>query len=147
MAISQVGSSDPPAIDIADFIDRHPVGGFQIAVLLTCAAVLFLDGFDTQAIGYVAPALAKEWGLSKAALGPVFSAGLFGLMIGALLFGPLADRVGRKAIIIFSTLAFGLGALATAFVNDVGSLIVIRFLTGLGLGGAMPNTVALTTEF
>lgn len=73
-------------VDVVGFIDRQPVGGFQIKLLLTCAAVLFLDGFDTQAIGYVAPALAKEWGLSKAALGPVFSAGLFGLMIGALIF-------------------------------------------------------------
>ena len=109
--------------------------------------MLFLDGFDTQAIGYVAPALAKEWGLTKAALGPVFSAGLFGLMIGALLFGPLADRIGRKKIIIFSTLAFGIGTLATAFVHDVNALLAIRFLTGLGLGGAMPNAVAMTSEF
>jgi MFS transporter, AAHS family, 4-hydroxybenzoate transporter len=147
MAISQVGSSDPPAIDIADFIDRHPIGGFQIALLLTCAAVLFLDGFDTQAIGYVAPVLAKEWNLSKGALGPVFSAGLFGLMIGALVFGPIADRIGRKTVIIFSTLAFGLGALATAFAWDLTSLLVLRFLTGLGLGGAMPNAIALTSDF
>jgi AAHS family 4-hydroxybenzoate transporter-like MFS transporter len=147
MAISQMDGGDPPAIDIIDFVDRHPVGGFQIGVLLTCAAVLFLDGFDTQAIGYVAPALAKEWGLSKGALGPVFSAGLFGLMIGALVFGPLADRVGRKAIIIFSTIAFGLGALATAFAWDVNSMLAMRFLTGLGLGGAMPNAIATTSEF
>jgi MFS transporter, AAHS family, 4-hydroxybenzoate transporter len=134
-------------VDVADFIDQQPIGGFQIRLLLTCAAVLFLDGFDTQAIGFVAPALAKEWGLTKGALGPVFSAGLFGLMIGALLFGPLADRIGRKKIIIFSTLAFGIGALVTAFVQDVNSLLAIRFLTGLGLGGAMPNAIAMTAEF
>jgi AAHS family 4-hydroxybenzoate transporter-like MFS transporter len=147
MATDQPQAGGTPAIDLVDFIDREPVGGFQIRLLLTCAGVLFLDGFDTQAIGYVAPALAREWGLTKGALGPVFSAGLFGLMIGALVFGPLADRVGRKKIIIFSTAAFGLGALATALVQDLNSLLVIRFLTGLGLGGAMPNTVAMTSEY
>jgi MFS transporter, AAHS family, 4-hydroxybenzoate transporter len=147
MAISQAHGTTASPVDVAGFIDAQPVGGFQVRLLLTCAAVLFLDGFDTTAIGFVAPSLAKEWGLSKGALGPVFSAGLFGLMIGALLFGPLADRIGRKKIIIFSTLAFGIGALVTAFVADVNSLLAIRFLTGLGLGGAMPNTIALTSEF
>ena len=146
MAVTRAEASTSP-VDVAEYIDTQPVGGFQIRLLLTCAAVLFLDGFDTQAIGYVAPALAREWGLTKGALGPVFSAGLFGLMIGALIFGPLADRIGRKKIIIFSTLAFGLGALATAFVQDVNTLLAIRFLTGLGLGGAMPNAIAMTSEF
>jgi AAHS family 4-hydroxybenzoate transporter-like MFS transporter len=147
MAISEAQRDGASIVDVAQFIDRQPVGGFQIKLLLTCAAVLFLDGFDTQAIGYVAPALAREWGLTKGALGPVFSAGLFGLMIGALIFGPLADRIGRKKIIIFSTLAFGIGTLVTAFINDVNTLLAIRFLTGLGLGGAMPNAVAMTSEF
>jgi MFS transporter, AAHS family, 4-hydroxybenzoate transporter len=145
--MSAVQQNDTAIIEVAEFIDAQPVGGFQIRLLATCAAVLFLDGFDTQAIGFVAPALAREWGVTKVALGPVFSAGLFGLMIGALLLGPLADRVGRKKIIIVSTVAFGLGALVTTLVQDVSSLIVIRFLTGLGLGGAMPNAIALTSEF
>jgi MFS transporter, AAHS family, 4-hydroxybenzoate transporter len=146
VTISETQGGTAP-VDVADFIDQQPVGGFQLKLLLTCAAVLFLDGFDTTAIGYVAPSLAKEWGLTKGALGPVFSAGLFGLMIGALTLGPLADRIGRKKIIIFSTLAFGIGTLVTAFVQDVNMLLAIRFLTGLGLGGAMPNTVAMTSEF
>src|SRR5450432_3727909 len=118
MTMSQAQSSGTSPVDVAEFIDRQPVGGFQIKLLLTCAAVLFLDGFDTTAIGFVAPSLAKEWGLTRGALGPVFSAGLFGLMIGALTLGPLADRIGRRKIIIFSTLAFGIGALITALVQD-----------------------------
>jgi MFS transporter, AAHS family, 4-hydroxybenzoate transporter len=135
------------AIDVAGFIDRQPVGRFQIGVLLICAAVLFVDGFDTQAIGYVAPAVAQDWKLARGALGPVFSAGLFGLMIGALVLGPVADRIGRRRIVIVCTAVFGIGTLATVLAGDVSSLLVIRFLTGLGLGGAMPNAVALTSEF
>src|SRR4030081_2447608 len=144
MAISQAQGASALPGDVAEFSDAQPVSGFQFRLLLTCAAVLFLDGFDTQAIGYVAPALAREWGLSKGALGPVFSAGLFGLMIGALVFGPLADRIGRKKIIIFSTLAFGIGALVTAFVQDVNPLLAIRFLTGLGLGGGVGEATSVS---
>ena len=133
-------------IDLAEFIEAHPVGRRQIHLLLMCAAVLFVDGFDTQAIGYVAPELAREWQLGRGALGSVFSAGLFGLLLGSLLFSPVADRLGRKWIVIGSTVAFGLLTLATTLAHDVGTLTMLRFLTGLGLGGAMPNAVALTAE-
>ena len=142
----RVGAA-PTVIDLPDYIDRHPVGAFQLRVLLVCAAVLFIDGFDTQAIGYVAPALASEWKLARGTLGPVFSAGLLGLMIGALIFGTLADRIGRKRIIVLSATAFGVGTLLTMLVQDAAWLMILRFLTGLGLGGAMPNAVALTSEF
>ena len=134
-------------IDLPAFIDTQPVGRGQVLLLVLCAAVLFVDGFDTQAIGYVGPALAREWGLARGALGPVFSASLSGLMLGALTLGPLADRVGRKRIVVLSTLAFGIGTLATYWVSSPSDLLIIRFLTGLGLGGAMPNAVALTAEF
>ena len=134
------------AVDPAAFIDGQAVGRPQLHVLLLCAAVLFADGFDTQAIGYVAPDVAREWGLGRGVLGPVFSAGLFGLMLGALGFSPLADQVGRRRVIVASTVAFGVLTLATVFAEGVWSLAALRFLTGLGLGGAMPNAVALTAE-
>ena len=142
----QASASGAPRIDLADFIEAQPVGRRQIMLLLMCAAVLFTDGFDTQAIGYVAPELAREWQLGRGALGSVFSAGLFGLLLGSLLFSPIADRVGRKRIVIGSTAAFGLLTLATTLAQDVSTLTGLRFLTGLGLGGAMPNAVALTAE-
>jgi AAHS family 4-hydroxybenzoate transporter-like MFS transporter len=140
-------SVETGTIDVPALIDRQKVGGFQVLVAALCAAVVFMDGFDAQAIGYVAPSISKSWGLRPGALGPVFGAGLFGLMLGALVCGPLADRVGRKAVIVGCTLAFGICALLTATADSLTSLLVWRFLTGLGLGGAMPNAIALTSEY
>ena len=88
------------SIDIADIIDTHKVGAFQLRVFLLCAAVLFVDGFDVQGITYAAPEISREWGLGRGALGPTFSAGLFGVMLGAILLAPLADRVGRRRVIV-----------------------------------------------
>ena len=116
-------------------------------VLMLCAVAVALDGFNTQAIGYVAPAIARGWHLGREALSPVFASGLIGLMIGALTFGPAADRFGRKRIIIACTGFFGALSLATAAAHSLPQLIALRFIGGLGLGGVMPNAIALTSEF
>ena len=116
---------------------------FQVAL---CAMVTFTDGFDTQAIGYVAPAIVKAFGVERTALAPVFAVGLFGLMLGALAFGPIADRVGRKPVLVFCTAFFGLCALLTTQATTVNELFYFRFITGLGLGGALPNAIAITTD-
>ena len=134
-------------VDVSAIIDRPAISGFQYRTLLLCMAVLFMDGYDTQAIGYVAPALVAAWHVERAALAPVFAAGLVGLMIGGLLFGPLADRFGRKRFIAVSTTLFGIFSLASAFAGSLDQLLALRFLTGLGLGGAMPNAVALGVEY
>ncbi len=134
-------------IDVQDFIDTHKLSWPQILTLLLCFLIVAVDGFDTAAIGFIAPAMREEWHLSPAALAPVFGAGLFGLTIGALIFGPLADKYGRKTILMFCVVFFGLASLASAYSASFSILIILRFLTGLGLGGAMPNSVTLSSEY
>jgi len=134
-------------VDVSTLIDQRKVGGYQWFIIIVCAFVVFLDGFDAQAIGYVAPSLIKAWGFKPAELGPVFSIGLVGLMLGALFIAPLADRIGRRPLIALSTLAFGIFTLATAWATNIEQLMVLRFLTGVGLGGCMPNGIAITSEF
>lgn len=135
------------SIDVQDVIDRHPVSRFQAMVIALCFLVVAIDGFDTAAVGFIAPALRAQWGVTPAQLAPLFGAGLFGLMVGAFVFGPLADRIGRKSVLIATTLFFGAATLASAFAPSIEALIALRFVTGLGLGGAMPAAITLTAEF
>jgi AAHS family 4-hydroxybenzoate transporter-like MFS transporter len=137
----------PPAIDVQAFIDAHPVSPLQKLLLLLCFLVIAIDGFDTAIVGFIAPAIRAEWGLEITHLGPLFAAGLFGLMLGAFAVGPLADRYGRKALLVASMIVFGLASLASSFSAGLTSLIGWRFVTGLGLGGAMPMTITLASEF
>jgi AAHS family 4-hydroxybenzoate transporter-like MFS transporter len=135
------------AVNVSDVIDTRGVGAFQVRAFLLCAAVLFVDGFDVQAITYVAPAISADWGLARGALGPTFSAGLLGVMLGAILLAPLADRVGRRRVIVYSCIAFGIGTLLTLWVGSLTELLVLRFFTGLGLGSALPNAIGLASEY
>jgi len=135
------------AQNVQQFIDHHPFSSLQKRVLALCFLVVAIDGFDTASIGFIAPALRAEWSLSAAALAPLFGAGLFGLMAGALLLGPMADRFGRKPVLLLSVAFFGLTSLLSSFATDMTTLLVLRFLTGLGLGGAMPTTITLTSEY
>jgi len=134
-------------VDVQRLIDDHPLSVWQWGVFAMCFAIVLLDGFDTAAIGYIAPSLIKEWGVTKPMLGPVLSAALFGLAAGALGAGPVADRFGRKRVLATAVLVFGLASLASAFAADLSQLSVLRFVTGLGLGAAMPNAVTLMSEY
>lgn len=134
-------------IDVQDFINTHKLSRLQIVTLLLCFLIVAVDGFDTAAIGFIAPAIRKEWQLGAAQLAPVFGAGLAGLMAGAFVFGPLADRFGRKSVLMVCVGFFGLASLVSASSDSLAALIAWRFLTGLGLGGAMPNSVTLSSEY
>jgi MFS transporter, AAHS family, 4-hydroxybenzoate transporter len=135
------------SLDIRRFIDDRPVSRYQMLVAVMCGLIVFVDGFDAQAMGFVAPALTAAMGISRSVLGSVISSGLVGMMVGALVSGPLADRVGRKPVLIACALIFGVGSLLTATARTVESLMAWRAVTGLGMGGAMPNAIALTSEY
>jgi AAHS family 4-hydroxybenzoate transporter-like MFS transporter len=135
------------SVDVVAVIDSAPVGAFALTIVLWCGAVALLDGFDTLAISYVAPVIAQAWQLPKEAFGPIFAAHYIGAAIGAAGFGMLADRFGRRTAIIGATALFGVFALATPLTHDFFSLSFIRAMTGLGLGGALSNVIALVAEY
>jgi AAHS family 4-hydroxybenzoate transporter-like MFS transporter len=134
-------------IDVQEFINERKLSRLQMTLLGLCFLVVAIDGFDTAAIGFIAPAIKGEWGLTPGQLAPLFGSGLFGLMAGAFLIGPFADRLGRKAALVLSVVFFGAMSLISAWSSDITILIGLRFLTGLGLGGAMPNAITLTSEY
>src|SRR6516225_5217634 len=126
--------SPSPSVDVQSFLNEHRFSPFQWTIFGLCFLIVLADGFDTAAIGFIAPSLLKEWGIAKPALAPVLSAALFGLAAGALAAGPLADRFGRRRVLITSVLLFGLASLACATASNLNELTMLRFVTGIGLG-------------
>ena len=136
-----------PPLNIAEIIDRSRIGSLQIGLFALCALCLIMDGFDVQAVGYTAPAIIQEWGIPQSALGPVFGAGNFGVLVGSLLFTMLGDKIGRRPVLIGATLFFSVMTIATAQVTTVSQLLIIRFIAGIGLGSIIPNATALIGEY
>jgi MFS transporter, AAHS family, 4-hydroxybenzoate transporter len=136
--------SEEPTVAIHNATDRLSLRQWQVASL--CALVAVCDGFDTQAIAFVAPVISKQWGIAASQFGPVFSAGLVGLALGAFLQGSASDRLGRKVVILACVALFGIASILTTSSSSMAELAAWRVLTGLGLGGVLPNLVALTNE-
>jgi len=134
-------------LDVQSFINSQPLSRFQWRVVILCFLIVFLDGLDTAAMGFIAPALSQDWGLAKGSLGPVMSAALAGMVIGALGSGPLADRFGRKVVLVAAVAVFGVFSLASAYSTNLDQLMILRLLTGIGLGAGMPNATTLLSEY
>ena len=142
-----VTTIETQTLTVAEIIDERPLGSYQIWTLVLCGLVLVLDGFDAQTINFLAPSIADGTGIPIRTFGPIFSASLIGLMIAAMATGPIADRWGRKWTVIFSTLSFAVFSILTTHATTFRELLMVRLATGLGLGGAMPNVVALASEY
>ncbi|MDY3331541.1 MAG: aromatic acid/H+ symport family MFS transporter [Pelistega sp.] len=134
-------------LSIQDYINQTPFSGYQKLIFIVTFLVAFFDGYDTAVIGYIAPSLVQEWGISRPALAPVLSAALLGLACGAISSGPIADRFGRKYLLVISVALFSIGSLISAQVDTLEALERWRFITGIGLGAAMPNAVTLLSEY
>ena len=134
-------------VNLVEIMDKAKLGSFQTGVIIICFALIMVDGFDTQSIAFVAPALRHTWEISPNTFGLLFSAGLLGSMIGAMSLGPVGDRLGRKPVILASTLLFGIMSLLSAGSSSVEMLATYRFIGGLGLGGLLPNAIALVAEY
>jgi MFS transporter, AAHS family, 4-hydroxybenzoate transporter len=134
-------------VDIAELIGSQRFGAFQLKIVVLCGMIQFLDGFDTQALAYAAPALRAAWHIPPQVLGSVFALGAFGTGLGSILLGPLADNIGRRKVIIACVALFGALTFFTAFMVSVEELRVWRLLTGFGLGAALPLTFVIANEF
>jgi AAHS family 4-hydroxybenzoate transporter-like MFS transporter len=124
-----------------------PLIGLSIKVAVLCGLVQVLDGYDLGTIGLAVPSLLRAWGLKPAAFTQAFALSSVGIMVGAMVAGPIADRFGRKPMLLFSMAMFGVFSVLTAYSETMTQLVALRFLTGIGIGGAMPTTVALTSDY
>jgi len=131
---------------VNDFVDGQKIRSFNIKLLIWSFLAMFADGFDLNSLGFAAPSLVELWGVERSAMGPVLSANLVGIFIGAPILGWLGDRYGRRPLIISGILLFGVMTLLMAWSTTMEQMMVLRFLAGIGIGGIMPNTISLNSE-
>lgn len=134
-------------IEVNKIIDRVKLAPLQKLVFLFGFLIFFCDGLDTGIIGFIAPSLISDWGITKSELGPVLGVALIGMTFGALSAGPIADRFGRKIVIISATLIFSIFTILCAFASNTNELLIYRLITGIGLGAVMPNISTIVSEY
>jgi len=134
-------------MQLIDDIRARPMSLFQTRAVLICILINFIDGFDVLAIAFAAPEIANEWSLQPAVLGVVFSAGLAGMVVGALFLSPFADRYGRRTLILTGLVIISIGMFTSALANDVTTLVITRLITGLGVGGMLSSLTTMVSEY
>src|SRR6266850_211786 len=134
-------------IDVGSALDEAHWSRYQKLLVFATALTIILDGLDNQLLGAAIPSLMKEWNLGRAPFGNVLTTGLIGMMLGGFIGGYVGDRLGRRVALLASVVTFGILTVALFFANSITVLMVLRFFAGLGLGGAMPNAAALSSEY
>ncbi len=134
-------------VNLREFLDERPVSPLQKLVIFICLMIVIVDGIDISIMGFIAPVLKQQWGVTTTELAPVMSAALVGLAIGAVVSGPLADKFGRKKVLITSLFGFGIFTLVAALATNVNELMIYRLIAGLFMGGVMPQAVTLVTDY
>jgi len=135
------------SVDVGSILDDRRWSGYQKLLVAATALTIVLDGLDNQLLAAAIPALMKEWGLARSAFASVLASGMVGMMVGGAIGGYIGDRIGRRAALLGSVTTFGALTLSVAFASGVTTLAALRFFAGLGLGGAMPNAAALSSEY
>lgn len=135
------------AYNVQDVIDNTPMGIKRWSIVVLCFVIALLDGFDTQSIAFIGPAIAEDFGLQATDMTWVITASTVGMCVGAMSLGTFGDRIGRKKTILLALALFGVFSLAGAFAQSLEQIVILRFLIGLGMGGATPALLALTAEY
>jgi AAHS family 4-hydroxybenzoate transporter-like MFS transporter len=133
-------------VQVSHFLDEHGLGSFQIKLLVWSVLIALIDGYDIGAIAFAAPRLKAEWGLSPKELGLLFGASNFGVLFGSQILGWIGDRYGRKAALICSNLLFGVVTFIAAYSTNFTEMFWLRLIAGIGIGGVIPNIVAINAE-
>jgi MFS transporter, AAHS family, 4-hydroxybenzoate transporter len=146
MAVKDRGDPLTQTFQINRVVDEQRIGWFNLSLLIWSFLAMLADGYDIGALSFAQPELQRLWHVPTAAFGPASSAALFGILIGAPLLGYLGDRVGRRAAIVTGSVIYGLSTLSVVWSQNIDQVMALRFVAGIGLGGLMPNTIALNSE-
>jgi AAHS family 4-hydroxybenzoate transporter-like MFS transporter len=143
----QTAGAAAGTINLTEVMDHCRIGPLQIRVFALCLASLIMDGFDVQAMGFVATTMFAEWNVPAPTLGGLLAWGNSGVLVGAIAFSMLADRIGRRPVLVWATLFFAAMTIATAYAQNIEQMRLLRFIAGIGLGSIIPNATALVGEY